>query len=80
MNPNKKPTQAIPPLALRGKPPVQMHFHRDGSVSFRDVHGHWTQFTHAVPPSVITQLERHTRARLWYRNFQVERVWAEVNA
>jgi len=69
------------PTGRNGKSlPPTVQWHRDGTVSFRDGDGRWTHHIAAVPPSVIMKLDRFTRARLWYRNFKVERAWAEAHA
>jgi hypothetical protein len=75
-----KVNKQVPPLAKNGKSPIAICFHRNGTVSFRDGEGRWTHRITAVPPSVIMKLDRDTRARLWYRNFKIERAWAEANA
>jgi hypothetical protein len=71
---------AIPPLAKNGKSPVALCFHRNGTVSFKDGEGRWVRYLAEVPPSIIVQLDRVTKARLWYRNFKVERAWAQAHA
>jgi hypothetical protein len=76
----KKTNGHIAPLAKNGKSPVTVIFHHNGTVSFKDAEGRWTRHLAVVPPSIIMKLERYTRARLWYRNFKVERAWAEANA
>jgi hypothetical protein len=76
----KEDPKQLPRLAENGKSPVAIKFHRYSTVSFRDVEGKWTRHLAAVPPSIIMKLDRDTRARLWIRNFKVERAWAEANA
>jgi hypothetical protein len=68
------------PTCPNGKSSVAFHFHRNGTVSFKDGEGRWTRYLAEVPPRIIVQLDRRTRARLWYRNFKVERAWAEANS
>jgi hypothetical protein len=75
---NKVTNRQVLRLAENGKSPVV--FHRNGTVSYRDDEGRWTRHLAVVPPSIIMKLDRDTRARLWYRNFKVERAWAEANA
>jgi len=75
-----KPNRQLPRLAENGKSPVAIRFHRNGTVSFRDGEGRWTHHIAAVPPRIVMKLDRYTRARLWYRNFKVERAWAEAHA
>jgi hypothetical protein len=77
---NKVSNRQLLRLAENGKSPVAIKFHRDSTVSFRDVEEKWTRHLAAVPPSIIMKLDRDTRARLWIRNFKVERAWAEANA
>jgi hypothetical protein len=67
-------------VATNGKSRVAIQFHRDGLLSFRNEDGHWTHQLAGLPASDIMKLPRYTRARLWYRNFRVERAWAEVHA
>jgi hypothetical protein len=68
------------PTSPNGKSSVAFHFHRNGTVSFKDGEGRWTRYLAEVPPRIIMQLPRDIRARLWYRNFKVERAWAEAHA
>jgi hypothetical protein len=76
----KEDPKQLPRLAENGKSPVAIRFHRNGTVSFRNDEGRWTHHLATVPPSIIRKLDRYTRARLWCRNFRVERAWAEANA
>jgi len=71
---------SIKHLAPNGKLPPAVTFHRDGTLSFRDSEGRWTHHLAALPARTIMKLNRITRRRLWYRNFKVERAWAEANA
>ena len=75
-----KPERSVTQLAANGKHPVKVAFHSDGTISFRDAEGHWTDNLVALPARLIGKLDRRTRARLWYRNFQIERAWAEAHA
>ena len=75
-----EPEKVITSLAHNGKLPAKAIFHRGGDVSARDDKGRWHRHLATVPPSIIMKLDRPTRARLWIRNFSVERAWAEANA
>jgi hypothetical protein len=73
-------TDQIHRFAKNGKSPVALFFHRDGTRSFRDGQGRWIRHLATVSPQIINQLDRHTRVRLWVRDFQVERAWAQAHA
>ena len=75
-----EPEKFITSLAHNGKLPAKAIFHRGGDVSARDDKGRWHRHLAEVPPSVINKLDRQSRARLWERNYKVERAWAEANA
>jgi hypothetical protein len=77
---NQKTDRHIAPLAGNGKTSVALHFHRNGTLSFKDAEGKWTRYLAEVPPHLINKLDRRTRLRLWVRDFKVERAWAEANA
>jgi hypothetical protein len=76
----KEDSKQLTRLVPNGKSPVKAQFHRDGTISFRDEEGRWTHHATRVSPRIIMKLDRYTRARLWYRNFQLERSWAEAHA
>jgi hypothetical protein len=77
---HQKTDEVITPLAKQSKLPLAVRFHRDGSISVQDTEGRWIQRFGTLPARIINQLDRRTRARLWYRNFKVERAWAEAHA